>query len=161
MYAAALFKFQDMARVKEQPTIDEQRELNSVVEDEISEVKVRNTTYRLRYMRNATIRRITDVMLNEKDDSKVSSKCAALMVLNGYFKIKFFYWFLWRWFYYVKQYLEIELHALIDEGKKKVRAEDYYINTIFLIGMKDTMIAMTREEAERFRQELSTAQRTT
>lgn len=83
------------------------------------------------------------------------------MVLNGYFKIKFFYWFLWRWFYYVKQYLEIELHPLIDEGKKKVRAEDYYINTIFLIGMKDTMIAMTREEAERFRQELSSGQRTT
>lgn len=150
-----------MARVKRQPTIEEERVLNSIVEDEVSEVVVRNTTYRLKYMRNATIRKITDVMLKEGDDSKVSSKCAALMVLNGFFKIKFFYWFLWRWFYYVKQYLEIELHPLIDEGKKKVRAEDYYINTIFLIGMKDTMIAMTREEAERFRQELSSGQRTT
>ena len=150
-----------MARVKRQPIIEEERLLNSVVEDEVSRVDVRGTTYKLKYMRNATIRKITDVMLKDGDDSKVSSKCAALMVLNGYFKIKFFYWFLWRWFYYVKQYLEIELHPLIDEGKKKVRAEDYYINTIFLIGMKDTMIAMTREEAERFRQELSTAQRTT
>lgn len=150
-----------MARVKRQPTIEEERLLNSVVEDEVSRVDVRGTTYKLKYMRNATIRKITDVMLKDEDDSKVSSKCAALMVLNGYFKIKFFYWFLWRWFYYVKQYLEIELHPLIDEGKKKVRAEDYYINTIFLIGMKDTMIAMTREEAERFRQELSSGQRTT
>lgn len=150
-----------MARVKRQPTIEEERLLNSVVEDEVSRVDVRGTTYKLKYMRNATIRKITDVMLKDGDDSKVSSKCAALMVLNGYFKIKFFYWFLWRWFYYVKQYLEIELHPLIDEGKKKVRAEDYYINTIFLIGMKDTMIAMTREEAERFRQELSSGQRTT
>lgn len=150
-----------MARVKRQPTIEEERVLNSIVEDEVSEVVVRNTTYRLKYMRNATIRKITDVMLKDGDDSKVSSKCAALMVLNGFFKIKLFYWFLWRWFYYVKQYLEIELHPLIDEGKKKVRAEDYYINTIFLIGMKDTMIAMTREEAERFRQELSSGQRTT
>ncbi len=150
-----------MARVKRQPTIEEERLLNSVVEDEVSRVDVRGTTYKLKYMRNATIRKITNVMLEDGDDSKVSSKCAALMVLNGYFKIKFFYWFLWRWFYYVKQYLEIELHPLIDEGKKKVRAEDYYINTIFLIGMKDTMIAMTREEAERFRQELSSGQRTT
>ena len=150
-----------MARVKRQPTIEEERLLNSVVEDEVSRVAVRGTTYKLKYMRNATIRKITNVMLKDGDDSKVSSKCAALMVLNGYFKIKFFYWFLWRWFYYVKQYLEIELHPLIDEGKKKVRAEDYYINTIFLIGMKDTMIAMTREEAERFRQELSSGQRTT
>ena len=150
-----------MARVKRQPTIEEERLLNSVVEDEVSRVDVRGTTYKLKYMRNATIRKITDVMLKDGDDSKVSSKCAALMVLNGYFKIKFFYWFLWRWFYYIKQYLEIELHPLIDEGKKKVRAEDYYINTIFLIGMKDTMIAMTREEAERFRQELSSGQRTT
>lgn len=150
-----------MARVKRQPTIEEERLLNSVVEDEVSRVVVRGTTYKLKYMRNATIRKITNVMLKDGDDSKVSSKCAALMVLNGYFKIKFFYWFLWRWFYYVKQYLEIELHPLIDEGKKKVRAEDYYINTIFLIGMKDTMIAMTREEAEHFRQELSSGQRTT
>ena len=150
-----------MARVKRQPTTEEERLLNSVVEDEVSRVVVRSTTYKLKYMRNATIRKITNVMLKDGDDSKVSSKCAALMVLNGYFKIKFFYWFLWRWFYYVKQYLEIELHPLIDEGKKKVRAEDYYINTIFLIGMKDTMIAMTREEAERFRQELSSGQRTT
>ena len=54
----------------------------------------------------------------------------------------------------------LRLHPLIDEGKKKVRAEDYYLNTILLIGMKDTMIAMTRAEAERIRQELSTGQPT-
>lgn len=149
-----------MARVKRQPTEEEQQLLNAIVENEKTNVKVRNTTYSLEFMRNITIRKITDVMLAEKDDSKVSSKCAALMILNGYFKIKLFYWFLWRWFYYVKQYLECELRPLIEEGKKKVRAEDYYLNTILLIGMKDTMIAMTRAEAERIRQELSTGQPT-
>lgn len=147
-----------MARVTREPNTDEQRELNNVAENKATEVKVRNRTYKLRYMRNCTIRKITDIMLSDEDDSKVSSKCAAAMILNGFFKIHLFYWFLWRWFYYVMQYMEYELHPLIEEGKKKVRAEDYYINTIFLIGMKDTMIAMTREEAERFRQELSTVQ---
>ena len=149
-----------MARVTRQPNEQEQKELNNVVENVATKVKVRNRTFKLRYLHSATIRKVTDIMLADGDDSKVSSKCAAAMVLNGFFKIHLFYWFLWRWFYYVKQYLEFELRPLIEEGKKKDPAEDYYINTIFLIGMKDTMIAMTREEADHFRQELSSVQRT-
>jgi len=156
----SLFKYRNMARVTKEPELEEQRELNAVAENEATEVRVRNKTYRVKYMRNDTIRKITDIMLAKGDDSKVSSKCAAAMVLNGFFKIRLFHWFLWRWFYYIQQYMEYELHPLIEVGKKKVRAEDYYLNTIFLIGMKDTMIAMTREEAERFRQELSSGQPT-
>mgnify|MGYP000113932552 FL=1 len=48
----------------------------------------------------------------------MNSKCAAAIVLNGYWKILFFYWFLWRWFFYVMQYSDEELLPLIETGKK-------------------------------------------
>lgn len=137
------------------PTAEDERELNRVVSNEATEVMVRGKTYKVRYMHNKTLMKMTEVMLSKGDESKVTSKCAALIVLNGMFKITFFYWFLWRWFYYVRQYYDAELEPIISEGKKKVPAESYLINTILLTGMKDTVMAMTREEAERFRQELS------
>lgn len=39
--------------------------------------------------------------------------------LNGYWKIKFLYPFLWRWFFYIKQYGDHELMKVIAVGKKK------------------------------------------
>lgn len=149
-----------MARVKRQPTDDEQRELNAVIENEATEVKVRNKTYKVKGLHKETMRKMTDVMLNCNEESQVSSKCAALIILNGFFKIKLFYWFLWRWVHYVMQYSDEELATLIEEGKKKVPVQAYYQNTILLIGMKDTMVAMTRKEAERIRQELLSGQPT-
>lgn len=143
--------------IKTRPSTEDEKELNDVAENTATEVKVRNRTYKVRYLRNKTLRKMTEVMLADGDDSKVSSKCAALIVLNGMFRITFFYWLLWRWFYYVKQYYDYELQPLINEGKKKVPVEAYYINTMLLIGMKDTVMAMTRKEAEHFRQELSSA----
>lgn len=43
--------------------------------------------------------------------------------------------------------------SLILEGKKKVQQEEYYSVTMLAIGMKDTIMTMTREEVERFLQE--------
>ena len=46
-------------------------------------------------------------------------------------------------------------------AKKKVdlQTQAYLTNTIYLIGMKDTMMTMTRKEAERTLQELKQARR--
>lgn len=52
--------------------------------------------------------------------------------------------------YYVAQYDESELTEVVTEGKKKVDAESYYLNTILLTGMKDTIMQMTRKEVEQF-----------
>ena len=91
--------------------------------------------------------------MNEKQEDKVTSKCTAALLLNGYFKLFFFYWFLWRWIYYIKQYGDDELLPIIEYCKKKVDVENYCIATIYLTEMRDTIMTMTREEVRHFLQE--------
>lgn len=140
--------------IEKEPKEELEKELSDVVKNAVTEVKVRNRTFKVSYLRHKTLRKMTEVMLADGDESQISCKCAALIVLNGMFRITFFYWFLWRWFYYVKQYYDAELIPLITEGKKKVPADEYYLSTILLIEMRDTMMSMTREEARHIRQEL-------
>lgn len=141
-----------------EPSADAERELNSILEDSADEVEVRGTRYKIKWMRNRTKRKITDIMLSAGDDDKVNSKCAAAIVLNGYFKITFLWWILWRWFYYVRQYSDAELIPLINLGKKKAQVEAYFAATMLLTEMRDTVMMMTREEVNRIRQESFGAQ---
>lgn len=86
-----------------------------------------------------------------EEEDKIICKCAAVLKIgNGFLKEKFLYPLMWRWFYYVKGYASDELLPYIEECKKKVPAESYYASIILLTGMKDTMMAMTREEVNRF-----------
>ena len=135
------------------PTEKEEALLDSIVENSKDTVEIRGRKWHVEWMRNGTKRKVTHIMLTEKEDDKVNSKCAAAIVLNGYWKILFFYWFLWRWFFYVMQYSDEELLPLIETGKKKVRVEGYCACTILLTEMKDTVKSMTREEVNRIRQE--------
>ena len=89
----------------------------------------------------------------------MSAKCAAIIVLNGYWSIKLWYWLVWRWFYYVKQYTEEEYSPLMMMCKKKLGAENYFLLTTLMIGIKDTMMAMTRKETERILREQNQVQR--
>lgn len=140
-----------MAKEISQVNDEQQEKLNAVVENSVDVVTVRNKRYKIRWMRNCTIRKVTDIMLKEHGhESMVNCKCAAAMVLNGYWSIKLRWWYLWRWFYYVKQYRDSELTELIEVGKKKVDVESYYLTTTYLTAMKDTMMAMTRKEVEHF-----------
>ena len=69
------------------------------------------------------------------------------------------YWIVWRFFYYIKQYTENELTELLEMGKKKVQLTEYYSIMMLAQGLKDTLQTMTREEASRILQELSSAHR--
>ena len=68
------------------------------------------------------------------------------MVLNGFWKIKFMYWIVWRFFYYIKQYTENELTELLEMGKKKVPLDAYYANIISLTELKVTSMMMKKKE---------------
>lgn len=149
-----------MAKAKRQPTAEEQKNLDEVLENSVSEVELRGKKIKIRWMRKGTLRKISHIMLSDDDEMKVTTKCAAAMVLNGYWKLKFRWWYLWRKWYYINQYTDDELSKIIDEGKKKVPVLPYYINIISLTEMKDTILAMTREEVERYRQGQVTAQPT-
>jgi hypothetical protein len=161
-----------------QPDVESQRWYQSLRDNDASMVKVRNKRYKLRWLKPGQIVRLGRLLLRKRkndvvdagntitgyagdmlsaltDDQKLLCKTAAIFILDGYWKIKFRYWYLWRWFYYIKQYDSFELEALIAEGKKKVPLEQFLKITMFLTGAKDTLMMMRTEEAERILRELS------
>jgi hypothetical protein len=143
----------------EQASIDLQRELDAVCEDEATRIEIKGThkflskkcrSVKIGFMRNETIRKISHVYSDKRNDVlhelQQPSKIAALMILNGFLKIKFFYPFLWRWFFYVRQYKAEQLYPITLEGKKKVPQIGYYLVTTLTVNMNDTVKMMTREE---------------
>lgn len=140
-----------------QPTQSDEALLDEIARNSTDYVKVRNKRYGIKWIKAATRRRMTHLFINAKDDDNaLSCKAAALFVLNGYWAIKFRYWYLWRWFYYIRQYDEAELSELLALAKKKVQLESYYVNITLLTAMKDTAMMMTKAEVNATLQEHST-----
>lgn len=148
------------SKLIEQPEEDAQKELGSIINNDYDIVNVRGKEWKIYWLRNSAKRKVSSILLDKDiDELSVSSRCVAAMRLNGHWKIKFFYWFLWRWYYYIKQYTDNELLPVISLCKKKAEPFAYYANITFLTEMKDTMMAMTREEVERIQVALRMEQR--
>lgn len=137
-----------------QPEIDIQRELDMLQGDKPTKVTIPRTKHQvgIGWLRKNTGRKVTSLLLNSRKDDKfedtVFAKAAAYIVLNGYFKIAFFHWFLWRWYYYIKQYDDSQLLPIIECGKKKAPQIPYFLGMAYLNGLKDTVVAMKRERAD-------------
>lgn len=140
------------------PSVDDERLLDDVMEDSVDEVGIKGTKkkYKIGWMKKGTLRKISSVALEKGKDDTLSAKTAALIVLNNYWKIKFFYAIVWRWFFYVREYTDEQLGEILAVGKKKVPYIPFLTNTILVTGMRDTIMTMTKEEAERIRQGLHT-----
>lgn len=138
-----------------QPDLEQQREYLSMVENEFTEIEIprRNRKVNIGWLKNGTINKISEIMLEKGNDSKVTCKIAAAIILNGFWKIKLMWGIYWRWLYYVKEYTDAELTPVLKEGKKKVPQIQYLLATTLAIGMKNTMMTMKKEEVERFLQE--------
>lgn len=160
-----------------QPTDEEQRDYVSLRDNDATIVRILGTkkTYKLRWVKKGQLVKLSRLLVHKGDtdnadkeiedvlnmiiaDSKLACKASAIYILDGYWKLLFLYPFLWRWFYYVKQYDDIQLKDLLEEGKKKVRQTEFFIVTMSLIGAKATLMTMTTKEAERTLQELSLVQ---
>lgn len=162
-----------------QPTIEEQRQYKSLENNTPTEVTIPRTRkkYLVHWLKHCQIEYLTKLLIrkqktddkdrNENDvnvldvissDAKLSCKAAAIYTLNGLFKLHLYYWFRWRWFYYIKQYDDIQLQPILAEGKKKVPLMQFFAATTSLIGAKDTLLQMTMMEAEHILQGLSTGQ---
>lgn len=144
-----------------QPTLDIQRELDLLAENTPTEVTIPYTkkVYKIGWMKNRTIRKITQV-LNSKakrpqDEDVVLCKAMALIVLNGYWKIRLFYPILWRWYAYVRQYSDYQILPIIETAKKKAPQIPYFLSMTYLTGLKDSLATMSREEVERMHRERS------
>ena len=102
----------------EQPSVESQRTYASLRDNDATVVTILGTKkkYRIRWLKNGQIDKLSRLLIRkgdtdnedgEKDspldavleDSKLACKAAAIYILDGYWKIKFRYWYLWRWFY--------------------------------------------------------------
>lgn len=164
----------------DQPTDAQQREYRSMVDDTPTEVGILRTKkkYLIKWIKNGAIEKLSRLLVHAGDtdngdgtadenvygaicsDAKLACKAAALFVLNGYWSIKFKYWFLWRWWYYVRQYDSIQLQPIISVGKKKLPLMQFFGTTTLLTGVKDTLMQMRTKEVEHILQEHALAQYT-
>ena len=162
----------------EQPSVESQRTYASLRDNDATVVTILGTKkkYRIRWLKNGQIDKLSRLLIRKGDtdnedgtkdspldavleDSKLACKAAAIYILDGYWKIKFRYWYLWRWFYYFRQYDNVQLQELLEEGKKKVPLTPFLLTTMSLTGAKVTLMSMRTEEAERTLQELASEQR--
>ena len=134
-------------KVPGSPALTEERALFGAVDNETEYVRVRDKEMGFRDLCGWGRHKITRILLKEGgDEFSVSCKCLAAARLNGYFSIRFLWWFLWRWYYFVCRYTDSELVDAIALIKKKVAPGSYLLNTTLLIGMRETMMQMSREE---------------
>lgn len=140
-------------------TKDLRKELNSIMADKADTVRVRNHNYKIRWIRPDVNWKINEIVDDDEKKSKSQAihKVFALGVLNNYFKIKFFYPFLWRWFYYIKGYTWNELTPAITMIKKKIPLTEYWEDMALSVEMMTSWRTMEKKEAEQYRQELMSA----
>ena len=151
----------------EQPSFDAQQIYLSLINNDAEEVEILRTNkkYKIRWLKNGQLDKLTRLLLHKKsvdeqkttgsevydailEDTKLACKAAAIIVLDGYWKLKFRYWYLWRWFYYVRQYDNIQLHKILEVGKKKVPLNQFYATIMSLTEAKDSLMRMRAKEVE-------------
>lgn len=151
----------------DQPSIDAQQIYLSLISNDAEEVEILRTKkkYKIRWLKNGQLEKLTRLLLHKKsvdeekttgsevmdailEDTKLACKAAAIIILDGYWKLKFQYWFLWRWFYYIKQYDNIQLHKVLEVGKKKVPLNQFYGTIMSLTEAKDSLMRMRAKEVE-------------
>ncbi|SBV91922.1 hypothetical protein [uncultured Dysgonomonas sp.] len=98
----------------------------------------------------------TETDKNVKGRAKILSKAASYIILNGV-SIFFFHWLVWRYFYYIKGYSFDQLLPIIEKAKKKVPQVKLYLGLTLVSHMKITNPTLTKEEADQFQAELSSA----
>ncbi len=160
----------------EQPSVEDQRTYASIRDNDATVVTILGTKkkYKIRWLKHGQLDKLSRLLIRkgdtdnkdgEKDnpldavieDGKLACKVASIYILDGYWKIKFRYWFLWRWFYYIRQYDDQQLQPILDEGKKKVPLIPFLMVSTSLTGARATLMNMRTEEAEHILQELATA----
>lgn len=132
----------------EQPTDDYRRLLDSVIEKEPEVFEFRGKRRKMGWLHKGTVRKVSHITAKEKSPYKQHCKVCAVMMLNNVWKIRAFYWLLWRWWYYISDLDEVDILRVLDAGKKKVQREAFLLNTMLLTAMTDLMMTMTKEEAE-------------
>lgn len=145
----------------EQPSLEYQQLLDSIMENEPTEVEFMGKIHKVGWLTNKAVRRFSHAMVNDKNpDRRAMKLVSAVLCTNSYFMIKFVWHLYWRWLYYFSNVSQVDILRVLDVGKKKIPQEAYLLSTMLQTGMTDLMMAMISEEAEHIRREQAGAQRT-
>lgn len=139
-----------MGKTIEQPNDKLQLALDDIMERTPEEYIFRGKKHKMGWLSNMTVRKMSHVMLTEKNEHKRNMKICAILRINDVFA-----WFRplaymvkWRWYMYVADVTDVEALRVVNASKKKVPSVASLIITILATAMTDTKMAMTKEEAE-------------
>lgn len=151
----------DKEQQVKQPSVEAQQLYLSLINNDADVVEILRTKkkYKIRWMKHGQIEKLTKLLVKNAgdkldisdaiiEDGKIACKAAAIIILDGYWKLKFWYWLVWRWFYYVEQYDDIQLQKLLEIGKKKVPQNQFYVTIMSLTEAKDSLMRMRAKEVE-------------
>lgn len=103
----------------------------------------------------AKINEGADVVKDLAKEPYFAFKEAAAYYLNHDLKLRFFWWFLWRW--WALRYTESQMLPIIKEGKKKLPLEAHYETMAYSMDTRTDWMGMTKKEAEQYRAEQASA----
>jgi len=138
-----------MVKKIEQPDLDLQGMLDAVLAETPTEYTFRGKRKKLGWLHNGTTRKFTHIEHSEKDEWKKRVKQCAVVQLNNVWKIRFCYWFLWRYYYYVLDLNVWEVLGVLNVAKKKIQSAALQLTTILATAMTDVMMTMRKTEVSR------------
>lgn len=138
-----------MAEEVKQPDEQLQVALDAVLSDTPTEYEFLGKRRQMGWLRNGTMRRFSHVTVKDRNEHRRNCKLLVLAMLNNIWKIRLMYWFLWRWYYYIKDINDADILVVLDVAKKKIPLLPSQLATILATGMTDLMMTMTKSEARR------------
>ena len=132
----------------EQPSVDIQKLLDSILHDEPTEFVFRGKKHRIGWLHKGTMSKCSHIVLKEDNEWKRNVKVCVCILLNNVWKIRFMYWFYWRWLYYIKDIGADEVLAVLDASKKKIPSSVFSLTTILATEMTEVMMTMTKSEVK-------------
>lgn len=137
----------------EQPNVELQEVLDDILNETPTEYTFRGKNRMLGWLHKGTTRKFTHIELKEKNEWKKRIKQCAVVQLNNVWKIRFFYWLLWRYYYYIIDLDVWEVLGVLNVAKKKIQSAAFQLTTILATAMTDAMMTMTKVEAEHIQAE--------
>lgn len=132
----------------EQPSVDIQKLLDSILHDEPTEFVFRGKKHKIGWLHKGTMSKCSHIVMKEDNEWKRNVKVCVCILLNNVWKIRFMYWLYWRWLYYIKDIGADEVLAVLDASKKKIPSNVFSLTTILATEMTEVMMTMTKREVK-------------
>lgn len=132
----------------EQPSVDIQKLLDSILHDEPTEFVFRGKKHKIGWLHKGTMSKCSHIVMKEDNEWKRNVKVCVCILLNNVWKIRFMYWLYWRWLYYIKDIGADEVLAVLDASKKKIPSSVFSLTTILATEMTEVMMTMTKREVK-------------